>query len=119
MNHVVQTDHVPWKPFVAPTLQGCALKPEVIGAEYTDAYSVDLVRIAAGGCSSSHTDAARHAFFILEGEGELSLGPQVHALNRGTIAKIPPGVPHELRNTGAVPLVLSAIYDPPRRRSLD
>ena len=118
MEHVVHTHHLPWNPFVAPSLQGCSLKPEVIGAEYTDAYSADLVSIAAGGFSSSHTDASRHAFFILEGTGELTLGPQVHALSRGTIAKIPPGVPHELRNTGAVPLVLIAIYDPPRRRKL-
>jgi uncharacterized cupin superfamily protein len=43
-------------------------------------------------------------FFILEGEGELSVGAERHAVKRGDVIACPPGGPetaHQLRNTSA------------------
>jgi mannose-6-phosphate isomerase-like protein (cupin superfamily) len=106
-----------WKAFVADTLEGYALKPRVIGDEYTDAYSVDIVRVAPNGFSASHIDQARHAFFILEGEGRVTIGTETHIVYPGSVVKIPPGIPHAVNNDGAYVLVFLAIYDPPRKRS--
>ena len=117
MHHIVQTQDLPWKPFEADTLRGYALKPQVIGHEYTDAYSADVVRIAPGGASLSHVDTGRHAFYVLEGRGEFTLAGERWPLRPGCIVKVPPQVPHEMRNDGDEPLVLLALYDPPRQRS--
>jgi quercetin dioxygenase-like cupin family protein len=116
MKHVEDTQTSGWVPFEAATLMGYSLKPEVIGADYTDAYSADLVRIEPGGSSATHVDAARHAFYILEGEGSFTLAGETHAMRPGVILKVPPGVAHALRNDGTRPLVMLALYDPPRRR---
>jgi quercetin dioxygenase-like cupin family protein len=119
MNHVNDTSALDWKPFEAGTLQGYSLKPQVIGGEYTDAYSADLVRIEPGGFSASHVDKGRHAFYILQGTGRITLDAQAFELEPGSIVKVLPGVAHEMRNTGDAPLVLLALYDPPRQRKLD
>lgn len=116
MNHVLQADDIEWKPFEAETLRGYALKPGLIGPEYTDAYSVDLVRVAPGGFSASHVDASRHAFYILQGEGTVLIGDKTWQVRPGSVVKIPPGVAHEVRNPGSVPFVFLAVYDPPRIR---
>ena len=116
MNHVLQSDELPWKPFEAPTLRGYALKPGVIGPEYTDAYSADLVRVEPGGYSASHIDQARHAFYILQGEGVVVIGEKTWQVRSGSVVKIPPGIAHEVRNEGAAQLVFLTLYDPPRIR---
>ncbi|GAB7546889.1 hypothetical protein CS8_065790 [Cupriavidus sp. 8B] len=116
MPPVLHTDSAQWCAFEADTLRGYELMPSIIGAEYTDAYSVDLVRVAPGGYSASHIDKARHAFFILEGEACITIGDEVHHVRPGSVVKILPGVPHEVRNESASTLVLLAIYDPPRSR---
>lgn len=116
MTPVIHTDSAPWRAFEADTLQGYELMPSIIGAEYTDAYSVDLVRVAPGGYSASHIDKARHAFFILEGEASIAIGEEVHRVRSGSVVKILPGIPHEVRNESASALVFLAIYDPARDR---
>lgn len=49
-----------------------------------------------------HEDAEQ-VFFILEGEGELGVGPgagEKHPLQVGDFVRTPPGVPHAVRCTG-------------------
>ncbi|CAN5510126.1 hypothetical protein BH09PSE5_BH09PSE5_19940 [soil metagenome] len=118
MDHVLNTDELPWKVFAADTLKGYEMKPGVIGAEYTDAYSADLVRVAPGGYSASHVDKERHAFYIVSGRGVITIGDDSFGVSAGSIVKFPPLVPHAVRNNGDVDLVLLAIYDPPRLRRL-
>jgi quercetin dioxygenase-like cupin family protein len=118
MNHVNDTTSIEWMPFEADSLKGYSLKPQVIGAEYTDSYSADLVRIEPGGMSASHVDTGRHAFYILQGRGRITLDMQAYELKPGSIVKVLPGVAHEMRNVGEEPLVMLALYDPPRQRKL-
>jgi len=117
MNHVLNTDQIPWKAFTADTLKGYELRPSVIGAEYTDAYSMDVVRVAPGGWSASHVDQARHAFYVLSGEGRITVNDETFKVAAGSIVKIPPGVPHAVNNDSDASLVFLTMYDPPRQRS--
>jgi mannose-6-phosphate isomerase-like protein (cupin superfamily) len=117
MKHVVQTDELAWKAFTAGSLKGYELKPSVIGSEYTDAYSVDMVRVAPGGFSAAHVDAGRHAFFILEGRGRITIGDESFEVGPGAIVKVPPGIAHAVNNTGEASLVFLTVYDPPRNRT--
>jgi quercetin dioxygenase-like cupin family protein len=116
MDHVLNTDELAWKAFTADSLKGYELKPGVIGAEYTDAYSVDLVRVAPGGFSASHVDKARHAFFILSGHGRITVGAEVFWVSTGDIVKIPPGIAHAVNNDDSSDFVFLTMYDPPRKR---
>ena len=49
-----------------------------------------------------HPDAEQ-VFYIIEGEGELGVGPgaaETHPLKVGDFVRTPPGVPHSVRNIG-------------------
>lgn len=116
MKHVIDTTALEWRAFEAAGVEGYESRPAVIGSEYTDAYSMDVVRVAPGGYSPAHTDEGRHAFYILEGQGRLVADGQEFAFSKGDIVKVPPGSVHAVSNDGAVPLVFLTIYDPPRVR---
>jgi quercetin dioxygenase-like cupin family protein len=116
MKHVLDTRELAWRGFDVAGVSGYEIKQSVIGNEYTDAYSVDIVRVAPGGYSSAHIDEGRHAFFILEGRGRLVLGEQAHEFGAGDVVKVPPKVVHEVHNDASEPLVFLTIYDPPRVR---
>jgi mannose-6-phosphate isomerase-like protein (cupin superfamily) len=89
----------------------------LIGAEYTDAYSLDLVQIDQGGGSETHIDQYNHAFYFLEGEGEVRIADERIKTAGGVVVKVPAGVVHSIGNIGKAPLRFLAIYDPPRMRS--
>ena len=117
MRHVVQTDEQAWKAVTAENLKGYELKPEVIGGEYTDAYSADLARVAPGGFSAAPVDSERHAFFILEGSGRITIGNERFDVEPGAVVKVPRGIAHAVHNTGTASLVLLTINEPPRKRT--
>lgn len=51
-------------------------------------------------------------FMVLEGQGELRLGEERHAVRQGDIIACPPGGPetaHQLRNTGRTPLKVLSV----------
>ncbi|WP_084217290.1 cupin domain-containing protein [Xenophilus azovorans] len=95
---------------------GFRFQLNLIGAEYTDAYSVDLVQIDQGGGSETHIDDYNHAFYFLEGEGEVCIADERIATAPGVVIKIPAGVVHSVGNIGEAPLRFLTIYDPPRMR---
>lgn len=113
---IVATGTIAWKAFEAAGVQGYELKPSILGQELTDAYSVDLMRVAPGGFSAAHTDQGRHAFVILAGQGRLTIDGQTFHFNQGDIVKVPQGSLHALHNDAVGALEFLAIYDPPRRR---
>jgi mannose-6-phosphate isomerase-like protein (cupin superfamily) len=92
-----------------------AFKVDLIASR--DAYSAELMRIEAGGSAAPHTDAQNHAFYLLEGSGEVTIGKPPGSLAPGSMCVIPSGAKHSLRSFGPGPLVMLVIYDPPRSRS--
>jgi quercetin dioxygenase-like cupin family protein len=87
--------------------------PSVIDKDYTDAYSSRLGMMRPGKASGLHTDPYNHAFYFLEGAGEVQVGAEKWSLQPGTVLKIPAGKEHEISNTGPDDLVFLVIYDPP------
>jgi mannose-6-phosphate isomerase-like protein (cupin superfamily) len=57
--------------------------------------------------------ASNQAFFVIDGEGLVTLAGMHIEIFPGTVIKVPCGVLYELRNTGGVPLRMLAIHDPP------
>jgi mannose-6-phosphate isomerase-like protein (cupin superfamily) len=116
MSVVTSSESLPWKPFSVENSQGYDFKFNLIDKEYTDAYSIDLVRVAPGGYSPVHFDPDNHAFFFIEGNGTVTIAGEASDVGPGSVVKIPFGALHAIRNTGEVPLVFLTIYDPPRVR---
>jgi quercetin dioxygenase-like cupin family protein len=117
MEIVSSVESSAWKPFSVEGSQGYEFKFGLIGKEYTDAYSVDLVRVAPGGYSPTHIDPDNHAFYFVEGTGTITIAGDVYEVRPGSVVKIPFGALHSIQNTGAEHLLFLTIYDPPRVRA--
>ncbi|CAN5510383.1 hypothetical protein BH09PSE5_BH09PSE5_19960 [soil metagenome] len=116
MESCVHADSSEWKPFSVEGSKGYDFKFGLIGSEYTDAYSVDLVRVAPGGFSPVHIDPDNHAFYFVEGTGIVTIAGEVHEVRAGSVVKIPFGALHSIENRGDDHLLFLTIYDPPRNR---
>jgi quercetin dioxygenase-like cupin family protein len=116
MKSAISVNDMEWKPFQVEKSQGYEFKFGIVGSEYTDAYSVDLVKIAPGGYSPVHTDPDNHAFYFIQGTGSVVIAGKPVAVAPGSVVKIPFGVVHAMHNSGPDEMVFITIYDPPRVR---
>jgi mannose-6-phosphate isomerase-like protein (cupin superfamily) len=116
MKHVTQVGDTPWISHQIEGSKGYEFIFNILGAEYTDAYNIDIARVAPGGYSPLHIDEDNHAFFILDGDGEIDIADKCYQVRAGSVVRIPRGVVHAIRNSGAGMLSLLSIYDPPRVR---
>lgn len=116
MKHITHITDTPWTPHQIEGSKGFEFIFDILGGEYTDAFSMDIVRVAQGGYSPEHIDPDNHAFYILSGEGEIDIADASHRVRPGSVVRIPRGVVHAVRNAGEGELVLLTIYDPPRVR---
>src|SRR5438445_5513477 len=65
MKHVTQTFDTPWTSHQIEGSKGFEFIFNILGNEYTDAYNLDIVRVAVGGYSPLHIDPDNHAFYII------------------------------------------------------
>jgi mannose-6-phosphate isomerase-like protein (cupin superfamily) len=65
-----------------------------------------------GGQVPWHNQEQEEVYFIVEGEGEMCLGEERRAVKGGQCVQIPPGVFHQLTNTGDSPMVMIYCYGP-------
>ncbi len=56
-------------------------------------------------------------YFVLSGDGEAQVGAETREVAEGDLILAPAGVPHGLKNTGLVPLVVLVVFAPPPRKS--
>jgi L-ectoine synthase len=77
---------------------------------------MELIRLEPGDHSVPHIEPHSHAFYFLEGTGEVTIDQETSRVGPGTVCLIKAGMRHSLRNDGAGDMVLLTIYDPPRQR---
>jgi mannose-6-phosphate isomerase-like protein (cupin superfamily) len=65
-----------------------------------------------GGQVPWHNQDQEEIYFIVEGEGEMCLGNEKTMLHSGQAVYIPPGLFHQLTNTGPVPMRMIYCYGP-------
>jgi mannose-6-phosphate isomerase-like protein (cupin superfamily) len=65
-----------------------------------------------GGQVPWHNQEQEEIYFILEGTGEMCLGTERAELRAGQAVYIPPGVFHQLTNTGSEPMIMIYCYGP-------
>lgn len=76
-------------------------------------FCLGLVRLEPnGGQVPWHNQDQEEIYLVLEGSGEMCLGEERRALSGGQAVYIPPGVFHQLTNTGDGVLTLIYCYGP-------
>ena len=65
-----------------------------------------------GGQVPWHNQEQEEIYFIVEGTGEMCLGDERTGIESGQAAYIPPGVFHQLTNTGSTPMRMMYCYGP-------
>jgi quercetin dioxygenase-like cupin family protein len=86
-------------------------------AEYTSAFSCELVRLGPGDQSLTHVEDYNHLLYFVEGSGEITIGKRTWPLSPGSYAKVKAGEKHSLRNLGDTEMLILTVYDPPRVRA--
>jgi mannose-6-phosphate isomerase-like protein (cupin superfamily) len=65
-----------------------------------------------GGQVPWHSQEQEEVYFVVRGTGEMCLGEERATLSTGQAVHIPPGVFHQLTNTGEEPLTMMYCYAP-------
>jgi mannose-6-phosphate isomerase-like protein (cupin superfamily) len=65
-----------------------------------------------GGQVPWHNQEQEEVYLILEGIGEMCLGGEKRVISGGQAVSIPPGVYHQLTNTGSTPMKMIYCYGP-------
>ena len=68
-----------------------------------------LFTFAAGQELSDHTAAKTALLYFIEGQAELTLGPDRPAAQAGTWVQMPPHLPHSIKATSRVVMLLTMI----------
>lgn len=79
----------------------------------TEVVKISRYLVEVGDRCSRHVHTGKtEAWVIVAGQGEARVGLVVLTVGEGDVVVTPPGQPHELRNTGAVPLVFVNVVLP-------
>ena len=65
-----------------------------------------------GGQVPWHNQDQEEIYFVVEGTGEMCLGAEKRTLETGQAVYVPPGVFHQLTNTGPTPMRMIYCYGP-------
>ncbi|NYT69829.1 cupin domain-containing protein [Pusillimonas noertemannii] len=114
MDHVLNTEQIPWTLLSGAGLRGCEQRRNIIANDYTDAYSADVIRVAPGGWFIAQAEDVRCSISVLAGVGKAHVGEENSLVMAGAVIKISDGIPHKLENLSDEFLVFLAIYDPPQ-----
>ena len=105
--------NMPWKQY--PGHFGGALSKELAGPETTGSSRVDfrISRYAPMAYVQEHVHQVQEqVYYVLEGEGVLSLDEARHLMRPHDYVYVPPGVRHSFTNTGTNGLVFLVVTTP-------
>ncbi|MFZ3044858.1 MAG: cupin domain-containing protein [Desulfatirhabdiaceae bacterium] len=68
-------------------------------------FCMRLFEVASGGNSPRHSHEWEHEIFVHQGSGQVLWGDEWKLIRAGTAIFIPGGMAHQIKNTGAEPLV--------------
>ncbi len=105
--------HLPWKEY--PGHFGGALSKELAGPETTGSSRIDfrISRYAPMAYVQEHVHQVQEqVYYVLEGEGLLTLDKERHLMRPHDYVYVPPGIRHSFTNTGLDGLVFLVITTP-------
>lgn len=104
---------VAWKEF--PGHFGGALSKMLVGPEKGGSDRVDfrISRYAPNAYVEAHQHTVQEQiYYVIEGEGVLTVGKDAHLMRPHDYVYLPPGVPHSITNTGLAGLVFFVVTTP-------
>ena len=110
---VEQMAKLPWKEF--PGHFGGALSKALVGHENSGSSRIDfrISRYAPAAYVGEHVHKVQEQiYYVLEGEGVLTLGKDSHLMRPHDYVYVPPGVHHSFTNTGIAGLVFLVVTTP-------
>lgn len=104
---------VPWREF--PNHFGGALSkplvmPETAGTRHLD-YRISMYQPMAHVQKHSH-NIQEQVYHVIEGEGMMEIDGKKHVVRKHDVIFLPPGIEHDIQNTGLVDLVFLVITSP-------
>lgn len=104
---------VPWREF--PNHFGGALSkplvmPETAGTRHLD-YRISMYQPMAHVAKHSHK-VQEQVYHVIEGEGMMEIDGKKHVVRKHDVIFLPPGIEHDIQNTGLVDLVFLVITSP-------
>jgi len=75
-------------------------------------FSVTWVEVEPGSSQRPHRHDAQQVYVIVHGEGEMQVEDETADVREGSLALVPPGARHALKNTGAQPLTYVSAANP-------
>lgn len=87
-------------------VQGVAARVVIGKADGAENFCMRVFEIASGGNTPKHTHDWEHEMFIHAGTGEIFCNGAWNAVQPGSVAFIPSGAEHQIRNAGAETLVV-------------
>ncbi len=110
---VEQMARVPWQQF--PGHFGGALSKALVGPENSGSSRIDfrISRYAPNAYVQEHVHRIQEQiYYVLEGEGILTLDHEKHLMRPHDYVYVPPGVRHSFTNTGLAGLVFLVVTTP-------
>ena len=104
---------LPWKEF--PGHFGGALSKMLVGPENSGTSRIDfrISRYAPNAYVQEHSHKVQEQiYYVLEGEGVLTVGKEEHLMRPHDYVYLPPGVSHSFTNTGLSGLVFMVVTTP-------
>ena len=111
--YVEQMSRVAWKEF--PGHFGGALSKMLAGPDNVGSSRVDfrISRYAPNAYVEEHTHQVQEQiYYVLEGEGVLTLEGERHLMRPHDYVYVPPGIRHSFTNTGTAGLVFLVVTTP-------
>jgi len=110
---VEQMARIAWQEF--PGHFGGALSKALVGPENSGSAQVDfrISRYAPNAYVAEHVHQVQEqVYYVLEGEGVLTLNEEQHLMRPHDYVYVPPGVRHSFTNTGLAGLVFLVMTTP-------
>ena len=82
----------------------------IYAATGSAATAVVYFEVAPGKRLGRHTDSSEEVIFVVEGDGEVTVGDERASVTTGALAVVPALVPHDVRNTGSTPLKVVGFF---------
>ena len=110
---VEQMARIAWQEY--PGHFGGALSKALVGPDNSGSSLLDfrISRYAPNAYVQEHVHKVQEqVYYVLEGEGVLTVGEERHLMRPHDYVYLPPGVPHSFTNTGTAGLVFLVITTP-------
>ncbi|MFA6801764.1 MAG: cupin domain-containing protein [Acholeplasmataceae bacterium] len=82
------------------TIKNTSMQVLISPSEGWEGHVMRVLHVEKDGYTTKHSHPWYHVNYILEGNGELLIGDQVHHLTKGSYAYVPKNVLHQFKNTG-------------------